>query len=128
MKDLKKAEVVMGRPQKEDMKTWSDIEKTWNTAGADAAHLRSSGAPAEGNARFGVANDEDDDDDDDDDVVVGKGGSGGEGSGNGGGGNGGNAAAANGEVKLRRDVNLRQNMRLELGKTGKCEEEEKKKK
>jgi len=66
MKDIKKAEVVMGRPQKDHMKTWSDIEKNWNTDRPDAAHLRAGAgaAPAEGNARFGVADDEADDDED----------------------------------------------------------------
>jgi len=105
MKDIKKAEVVMGRPQKEHMKTWSDIEKNWNTAEPNDAHFRAGAAPAEGNARFGIANDEDDDDDD-----FGADGADGE---------------VGREVKLRRDANLRRNMRLELGRAGKCKEETK---
>jgi len=113
MKDLQKAEVVMGRPQKDHIKSTSDIEKNWNTADPNAAHLRAGAgaAPAEGNARYGVANDEDDDE---------------AGRGRGRGGSGASLDDEVGqEVKLRRDVNLRQNMRLELGKTGQCKEEKK---
>jgi len=120
MKDLKKAEVVMGRPQKDHMKTWSDIEKNWNTPGPNAPHLGAGAgaAPAEGNARFGAAgvgatarqnglrrrassSSLDEDDGDDEEEVDLGGGS---------------------EVKLRRDVNLRRNMRLEIGRTDVCKD------
>ena len=120
MKDLKKPEVVMGRPQKDHMKTWSDIEKNWNTQGPNATHLGAGAgaAPAQGDARFGAAGfgatakrganggaySSSAYDDDDEEYE-----------------------AAGSQVKLRRDVNLRRNMRLEIGRTDVCPDNNNKK-
>jgi len=105
MKDLKKAEVVMGRPQKDNLKTWSEIEKNWNTTAPNAGHKRAGhAAPAEGDARFASASlaaaSTGEEEEEEEEVEVSR------------------------PVQLRREApHRRRNMDLEIGKTGICKDD-----